>query len=147
MAVTQAEKEAQFSYVFQSILGLNQDDVLYKVFQSNSFTCIEDLISISDDGFVRLQYIDGNGNKIAPLEPLLLRLRIVKAFYFHLRQKHNLSTVDWRDQNIVTSDIFDEFRISGYNPSTSTNNGASQQNNPGGDNATIAAKPPKSLSS
>ena len=147
MPVTRAEKEAQFSYVFQSILGLNQDDVLYKVFQSNSFTCIEDVILISDDGFARLQYIDDNGNKIAPLEPLLLRLRIVKAFYFHLRQKHNLSIIDWRDQNIVTFDIFDEFRISGYDPSASTYNGASQQNNPGGDNETIAPKPPKYLAS
>ena len=116
MAVTRSEKEAQFKYIFQSILGLKADDVLYKVFKSNNFTCIEDIVSIRDDEFERLQYIDDNHNKISPLEPLLLRLRIVKAFYFHLRQKLNLKIIDWRDQNIVTYELFDEFRINDYDP-------------------------------
>ena len=51
MPLTRAEKEAQFKFIFQSILGLRADDVLYKVFESNNFTCIEDIVSMRDNGF------------------------------------------------------------------------------------------------
>ena len=61
-------------------------------------------------GLKILQYLDDNQNKISPLEPLLLRLQIVKAFFFYLKKKHDLTTIDWHDQNIVTYEIFDEFR-------------------------------------
>ena len=77
-AERRAEKEANFKHIFRTILQLANDDELYKVIQSNNFSTLEDIISIKDDGFEKLQYIDENKNKVSPLEPLLLRLRVLK---------------------------------------------------------------------
>ena len=110
-----------FNYAFGSILQLDNDDKLYKVFKSNNFTRMKNIISIKDDGFEKLQYIDENRNKDSHLEPFLLRLRIMKAFYFYLLDKHELYVIDWKDESIVSADIFDDFRISMYNMSAPTN--------------------------
>ena len=154
MPLTRAEKrverEAQFKYLFDTILQLSDNDVLYDVFRSNNFTCIEDIISIKDEGFEKLQFIDKNNKKTSPLEPLLLRLRIVKAFYYHLKEKHNLNTIDWKDESLVTSEIFDEFRVSNYDPSAPTKPGTSTNLNLNQNNATVQlpqSKPAKSLAS
>ena len=116
-----AEKERQLKFVFEHILQLSKEDILYKIFKSNHFKILEDIISIRDDNFENLQYIDDNGNKISPLGPLLLRLRIFKAFHFHLMQKHSLSNIDWKDESIVDGDEFDNFRASTYDPDSPTN--------------------------
>ena len=116
----------------------------------NNFTCIEDIISIKDDGFENLQIIDKKNKKTSPIEPLLLRLRIVKAFYYHLKEKHNLDIIDWKDESVVTSEIFDEFRVSVYNPSAPTKPGVHRNLNLNQNNKTNQLpqnKPAKSLAS
>ena len=122
----------RMDYIFKSILQLDEYNILYSVIKSNNFTRMEDLISIKDEVFQKLQYIDENNIKISPLEPLLLKLRTIEAFYFHLKDKNNLTTVNWKDKNIVSSDIVDEFRMSVYNLGSSTNpknNSSNSQNN------------------
>ena len=149
-AEKRAEKEAQFNHLFDTILQLPTTDVLYNIFKSNNFTCIEDIISIKDDGFEKLQFIDKNNKKTSPLEPLLLRLRIVKAFYYHLKEKHNLDIIDWKDESVVTSEIFDKFRVSVYHPSAPTKPGVHRNLNLNQNNETNQLpqnKPAKSLAS
>ena len=65
-AEKRAEKERQFKFVFEHILQLSKEDILYKIFKSNHFKILEDIISIKDDNFENLQYIDDNGIKISP---------------------------------------------------------------------------------
>ena len=100
--------------------------------------------------FTLLQYIDSNGRKVSPLEPLLLRLRAVKAYYYYIKLTHGIEQVDWEDENIVNGDDFDSFRISEYdpqgptnpNPKTSNIQGVSQNNNnnPRNDIKSLAAE-------
>ena len=147
-AEKRAEKEAQFKHLFDTVLQLSATDVLYDVFRSNNFTCIEDIISIKDEGFEKLQFIDKNNKKISPLEPLVLRLRVVKAFYYHLKEKHSLEIIDWEDESVVTSEIFDDFRVSIYDPSAPTKPGTPVSLNRNQSNTTDQlpqSKPAKSL--
>ena len=145
-AEKRAEKERQFKFIFEHIMQINADDILYKIFDSNQFKTLEDIVSTRDDNFENLQYVDENGNKISPLGPLLLRLRILKAFYFHLMQKYNLSNIDWKDGSIVDSDEFDNFRVTIYDPEAPTN---PKNTSPSSTNAVnlrgIPVKPPMSL--
>ena len=104
-----ADKQKQFVHFFSNMLQLKDDDVLYKVFESNQFTTMDDIIYTGDDFFTQLQYIDGNKMKVSPLEPLLLCLRAVKAYYYHIKLTHSIDQVDWEDTTIVNSDNYDSF--------------------------------------
>ena len=84
---------------------------------------------------------------MSPLEPLLLRLRIVKPCYFHLKKKHNLSTIDWRDEDIVSSELFDEFRIGAYDPNAATTKYNALQNSSDPSKIKTTAKTSRSLAS
>lgn len=85
-------------------------------------TTMEDIISTKDDHFVTLKYLDPASNsKIQPLAPLLFRLRIVKAWYFHLLDLYEWNDVDWEDTKTISTETYDEFRIKTYNPDAPTN--------------------------
>lgn len=56
-AEKRAEKERQFIFIFENIMQINTDDVLYKVFDSNQFKTLEDIISIKDDNFEKLNML------------------------------------------------------------------------------------------
>jgi len=120
--MTRAERQAQFAHVFSEVLELGEDDVLYKVFKSNQINTMEDLFSIPDDKFNTLQYFNTSTNKyVTPLEPLLLRLRILKAWFYYLLSSRSITTVDWKDLEIVNINAYDDYRVSHYNSRVPTN--------------------------
>ena len=49
----------------------------------------------------------------------------MKVFYYHLKDKHNLSTINWKDESLVTNEIFDKYRVSIYDPFAPTKPGFS----------------------
>ena len=83
---------------------------------------MEDLFSIPDDKFNTLQYFNTSTNQyVTPLEPLLLRLRILKAWFYYLLSSRSINTVDWKDSEIVNINTYDDYRISHYNSRAPTN--------------------------
>ena len=149
MPLTRADKQKQFVHFFTNVLQIKDDDVLYRIFESNQFTTMDDIIYTGDDFFSALQYIDDdNRTKVSPLEPLLLRLRAVKAYYYYLKQTHGTDQINWEDTTIVNSDNFDTFRITEYDPQGPTNpnseivneKGVSKNNNFRSDNKSLAAE-------
>ena len=122
VTLTRADKQQIFKYVFRSVLNLDDSDVLYQIFSSNQMTTLEDMFSIKDDRFSALKYIDTYTKlPVTTLEPLLLRLRILKAWHYYLLKIYDWDQVNWEDKTKVNLESYDEFRITEYNPETPAN--------------------------
>jgi hypothetical protein len=107
---------AQLAHVIDTLLGYQAGDPVPSALADGGFTSILDVINLHDDGIDALTF--PNANALPVIVPLAHRqkLRIAISMYHHWSMHLN-GTVD---VTTITVADYDEYRITGFHPGSSS---------------------------
>jgi hypothetical protein len=109
-------KEA-FDFVFLEVMELDPDDPFLKgLNKARVPPSIPAVITQTDTQIASIQvpHDDGSTTRL-PIYSLSL-IRVLQAWNFYLLVEHNIRRFDWLDTIMISSESFDEYRVSIYDP-------------------------------
>jgi hypothetical protein len=115
LSTRSATTKQAFDRVLKDVVGIPDDDLLFKVLDGNGISSIPDLLTLSEVDISTLSWDDGN-NKLTLNLQRTNQIKILQAWNVHLQTEQGMRRVDWLDNLSVNEDEWDEFRVSDYNP-------------------------------
>ena len=114
-----ARKEA-LDHVLKEVMYIEDDDMMLQALTENGIKSIPDILSMSDVDMIGMSYKDLQDETFTIPLHAKNKLRILKAWNYHLLSQYDIKQVNWRDVGVVNADEYDDFRVRVYNPDAPT---------------------------
>jgi hypothetical protein len=101
-----ATRKATLDRLLKDVWGIDDDDLLIKALDGSGIKTVPDLLTLTDDQIdMVLVYLDEDDEeeKVPPLASRN-KLRVLRAWNFHLQQVQGKRRVDWMDTNTVNDE-------------------------------------------
>ena len=98
------------------VLDLDKSGDLISSLDEHGCRGIDDVIMLRDSDIDNLATTSQDG--VSNIVPLFKRnlLKVLKSWNYHLLITKEIKRVDWDDPSYVNQDMFDEYRVSSYDP-------------------------------
>ena len=113
-----------FLWVMKEVLGLPDDDLLFKILDANDISpSMPSILALTEDDVKALRYNDGTDVHEVSFQRRV-QLKILREWNLYLQKVQGKRFVDWFDTQTVNDDEWDEFRVSIYNTPNSGYSGS-----------------------
>ena len=106
--------QADLDHLLKEVIQLDDDEPFYLVIESNRIRSIGDIVALSDDELSRLTYQDEEDNTMTIDRYSFSTARLIKYWSAYLRT--TAPSFEWTDEVYVTTEEWDLFRTSIFNP-------------------------------
>ena len=117
---TRAKAKEDFKYLIEEVLDVKEDIEFNSVIRDNKINTIPDILQLSSRLINKMEYRNSDGVSQPIPNNVDGMFCVIKQWNLHLIEKHNLTTVDWSDINIVNAESYDQYRTgTDFNPELS----------------------------
>ena len=96
--------------MIEEVLDVKEDEEFNSVIKDNKINTISDILQLSSRLLNKMEYKDSNGAFLPIPNYVDAIFCVIKQWNLHLMEKHNLTTVEWSDINIVNAESYDLYR-------------------------------------
>ena len=116
-AAKRAARRKTMDKVLIDVLGVEETDMVVLALNQEGCRNVEDILSLQDRDIDNMHYVDPDSKKRSPVVATQRNLlKILKAWNYSLLVSEDRKKVDWDDPSYVNSEMFDEFRVTAYDP-------------------------------
>ena len=117
---TRTKAKEDFEYLIDKVLDVKEDEEFNSVTKHNKINTIPDILQLSSRLLNKMEYKNSDGLSQSIPNYVDAIFCVIKQWNLHLMEKHNLTTVDWSDINIVNAESYDLYRTgTDFNPELS----------------------------
>ena len=117
---TRTKAKEDFEYLIDKVLDVKDDVEFNSVTKHNKINTIPDILQLSSRLLNKMEYKNSDGVSQPIPNYVDAIFCVIKQWNLHLMEKHNLTTVDWSDINIVNAESYDQYRTgTDFNPELS----------------------------